>query len=333
MRIAEGPGGGDSGKWSLGRRLSGMRGHHRSLFPRALGCLWRVPAGLFYGVFWCVMPLSHSAQVRVGRGLGHALRWLFPYLRGSVRADLARCFPELPVAEREQLLRKHFESLGIGLLELALFAWASDARLHRLARVEGLEHLQAALSRGRGVILLTGHFTHGLLGTRILGMHCPIRIMYSGFGRRLGGIVTHYVEKYFNQSIPRNRPRELLRCLRRNGAVSYAPDYDFGPRKSVFVPFFGVPASTVTATSRIARLSGAAVVPWFTRRVDDGCVPYRIVVSPALAQFPGPDAVQDTLRINRLLEDEIRKMPEQYLWAQRRFRTPPPETAAGKDPG
>jgi len=217
-------------------------------------------------------------------------------------------------------LRRHFESLGMTLIEMGLCWWAPDVRLEPLFEIEGLEHLRAAQQRGKGVIMLTGHFTTLDLGGRFLTMQAPVTAMYRRnenplFERalRLGR------ERSAQQAIPKQDIRGMVRALKQNHAIWYAPDQSHRRRHSAVVPFFSVPAATNTATAALARMSGAQVVPFYSLRLPDDAG-YRLVIEPAFDDFPSADAAADTLRINRWLEQRIRLAPEQYLWIHRRFK-------------
>ncbi|MEO5702907.1 MAG: lipid A biosynthesis lauroyl acyltransferase, partial [Gammaproteobacteria bacterium] len=127
---------------------------------------------------------------------------------------------------------------------------------------------------------------------------------------------------YAERAIPRGDMHAMVRALKDNLPVWFAPDQDFGHKHSIFVPFFGVAAATLTATARLAKLSGARVVPFFAQRMKDGNG-YRLVLHPALGNFPSGNIEADTLRINQIIEAEIRRHPEDYLWVHRRFKTRP----------
>lgn len=267
--------------------------------------------------------LPVGAQLRLGRALGLALAPFARERRRIARINLRLCFPELDPAARRRLLRAHFASLGAGAFEIALSWWAPARRLRGRAEIEGLEHLQAALARGRGVILLSAHFTSLEIGGRLLALHAPFHVLYREHKNpAFESVMRRARARHFEKAIPREDMRGLLRSLKENRAVWYAPDQNYGGEHSVYVPFFGVPAATITTTSRIARISGAAVVPFFPRRLERGRG-YRLTIYPALEDFPGEDPAADAARINRIIEAEILNAPEQYLWVHRRFKTHP----------
>lgn len=264
------------------------------------------------------------------RGLGRLFGLVF-LLLGRRRARIARinidlCFPELSEAERTTLIRRHFEAFGIGLFELGLCWWGSDRRLRRLVTVHGMEHLRNALERGKGVILLSAHFTTLEIGGRFLALQAGSDMPFNALYRPSEHpVMEHLVrgnrERVFGTPIPREDIRSMLRALRKGEAVWYASDQNFGHKGSVFASFFGTPAATNTATTRLASMTGAAVVPFFTRRLPSGR--YEQVIGPILDDFPGPSPKHDAERINRIIEDWVRQAPEQYFWTHRRFKDRP----------
>jgi KDO2-lipid IV(A) lauroyltransferase len=276
------------------------------------------------GLLWGVTRLPYGWQLAIGRGLGRLIRTLARDRRSIAWTNLGLCFPALTDDERQRLLDAHFASLGIALVETALGWWGSDRRLGKLATLTGLEHLDAALRQGRGAILLSAHFTTLEIGGRLLSLHAPFHVLYRSHKNPvIETLQRRSRRRRFEKAIPRDDLRGLLASLKRNRPVWYAPDQDFGSDNSVFVPFFGIPAATLTATSRLARVSGAPVVPFFPRRLP-GARGYELTLLPTLEGFPGEDVEQDTRRITSLIEERIRQQPEQYLWVHRRFKTRPP---------
>jgi KDO2-lipid IV(A) lauroyltransferase len=282
------------------------------------------PTWLGLGLLWCLTRLPYSWQTGIGRLLGNTFRLFASDRRHIAQVNLSLCFPELSEQERQRLLVEHFISLGIAIMETAMSWWAKERQLEKLVKIDGLQHLHAALQGGRGVILLSAHFTTLEIGGRLLALHAPFHVMY----RKHKNIVIERVMRNarirnFDKAIPRKDLRAMLQSLKQNLPVWYAPDQDYGARHSIFAPFFGIPAASITASSRIARMSGAAIVPFFQTRLPDNRG-YQLTLYPALQDFPGEDIEQDTRRINQLIEARIREQPEQYLWVHRRFKTRPP---------
>ncbi|MCB1778350.1 MAG: LpxL/LpxP family Kdo(2)-lipid IV(A) lauroyl/palmitoleoyl acyltransferase [Candidatus Competibacteraceae bacterium] len=283
------------------------------------------PLWLGLGAMKIMAALPFHWQVALGGQIGCWIGRIARRRRQIARINLERCFPEYSSIQRETLLDAHFASLGIGLFETAMAWWAPDEKLYSLARVKGMEHLEQALAQGKGAILLTGHFTTLELGARFITWQQPFHAMYRSHKNPLYESVMRRERERRSRfpPLPHEDLRGLLRAFKRGRAVWYAPDQNHGRRNSVFVPFFGIPTCTITATSRLAALSGAAVVPYFPRRLP-GASGYEVVILPALENFPSGDVMTDTARINALLEKYIRKAPEQYLWVHRRFKTRPP---------
>jgi KDO2-lipid IV(A) lauroyltransferase len=290
--------------------------------------LWR--HGLTWvaaGLLWCIAQLPYRGQLVIGRGLGGLIRRWARDRRRIALTNLALCLPGYSENARQGLLDAHFASLGIALVETALGWWGSTRRLEGLTTINGLEHLEAALRLGRGAILLSAHFTTLEIGGRLLALHAPFHVLYRSHKNPvIERLQRSARRRHFEKAIPRDDLRGLLASLKQNRPVWYAPDQDFGRANSLFVPFFGIPAATLTATSRLARLSGAPVVPFFPRRLPDARG-YELTLLPALDGFPGKDVEQDTRRIMGLIEERVRQQPEQYLWVHRRFKTRPPGEA------
>jgi KDO2-lipid IV(A) lauroyltransferase len=263
--------------------------------------------------------LPYPAQRHIGFGLGRLIRRLpLAYVR-IARRNIELCLPELSPQQSADLLDRHFKSLGMALCETANTWWSSDRRVHALAEVRGLEHLQAALAGGRGAIMIGGHFTTIEIATRILGTVVPLNVV---FRPTKNALLTHQMFTSFRRHgnpIAHNDIRSMIRALKHNEVVWYAPDQSYRNKGAAMVHFFGIPAATTTATSRLARISGAAVLTYFPERLP-GNAGYRVVIGPALEGFPGVDAVGDAERFNRFLEAQIRRVPEQYLWMHRRFK-------------
>ena len=285
---------------------------------------WPVLVGIALIRLLILLPL------RVQRSLGVALGRLFEIVGARRRRvadiNLRLCFPELDQEQRDQLRRAHFANLGIGLFETAQAWWASNRRLRGLATVEGLEHLAQARAGGRGILLLTAHFTGLEIGARFITFHHAFHAMYRPHKNALyQSIMQACREQRSGRSpIAQNDIRATLRALRAGETVWYAPDHNYG-RQSIFVPFFGVPAYTITATARLAEMGNAVVLPYYSIRQPDGR--YRVIIEPVLENFPSGDVEADTARINRMIENWVRQAPAQYYWVHRRFKKRPPGQA------
>ncbi len=283
------------------------------LLPR----YWATWAGL--SVMRAMELLPFPVQRRVGSALGRLIRRLpLAYVR-IARRNIELCMPALSPQGRDELLDRHCESLGMALCETADTWWSSDRRVHQLAEVQGLENLHAALAKGRGAIMIGGHFTTIEIATRILGTVVPLNVVYRPTKNALLSHIMFTSFSRHGKPIAHDDIRTMIRALKKNEAVWYAPDQSYRNKGAAMVHFFGIPAATTTATSRLARISGAAVLTYFPERLP-GNAGYRVVIGPALEDFPGADSICDAERFNRLLEAQIRRVPEQYLWVHRRFK-------------
>ena len=268
---------------------------------------------------WLLARLPWRLGLRLGSALGRLAYHLARERREIARRNLELCFPEKHAHEREALVQANFRAMGRAVVETGL-AWFGGPQVERIpVEVRGEEHLHAALAHGPA-IMLSGHFLCvELVGRRLPG-HLPIVVMYKPMSKKpvLDRAMLNARRRNVADAISKDDTRALLRTLRKGFALWYAGDQDYGRKHSVFAPFFGIPAATVTALSRLARMSKARVVPAFFFRQDDGR--YVIEFQPALEGFPSGDEMADATRMNRVLEDTIRRYPEQYLWIHRRFK-------------
>lgn len=269
--------------------------------------------------------LPWSWQRALGRGLGLLLRAALRDRRAIAARNLDLCFPALDDDARAALLREHFAALGTGLFEFARAWWGSVAPLRRGLVLEGLEHLQAARAGGRGVIVVSGHFTTLEVCGRLLCDHVPLAGMYRPHAEpAMEWAVKRGRLRYAAAMFGKHELRPAVKHLKQGGLLWYAPDQDPSRGDSVYVPFFGRPAHSLTSTHQLARLSGAAVVAFqHLRRADGG---YTLRLSPAFADFPSADPAADTARVMAAIEAMAREAPAQYLWIHRRFKRQPDGT-------
>ena len=280
------------------------------------------PAWVGIGIAALLARLPWSLQRVLGRGIGRLLMVLFGSRRRVAARNLALCFPELDADAQAALLRRSFEELGIGLFEFARAWWGSVEPMRGKVTVEGLEHLQAARAGGRGVIIISGHFVTLELAARLMCDHAPLAGMYRPHdGAVMEWAVLRGRLRYATAMFTREELRPALRHLKQGGLLWFAPDQDTRRGDSVFVPFFGRPAYSLTSTHQLARLSGAAVLGFAHVRHDDGS--YTLRLTPAVEDFPSADASADTARVMAAIETMIRAAPTQYLWIHRRFKRQP----------
>ncbi len=281
------------------------------------------PTWLGLGLLRLVILLPDPALRGLSRGLGRLGVHLMPERRRITRTNIDRVFPELDKAARRRLVRESFASAVQAVFESAIAWWAPDARLQGRYVLEGKQELERALEGGKGAILLGGHYTTLEISGRLLGHEVPnVWPTYKRAHNPLVEALMRVARSRNNAGLIESSDfRGILRRLKQNDVIWFAPDQDFGADRCVFAPFMGIPAVTLTATARLARLSGAPVLPYYSRREPDGT--WRLRIGPPLADFPSGDELADATAVNRAIEIGVREAPGQYLWGHRRFRTRP----------
>jgi Kdo2-lipid IVA lauroyltransferase/acyltransferase len=281
------------------------------------------PAWIGLGLLRMVCRLPHSVALAAGRAVGRIAHLFATQRRAIVRRNLELCFPELTTAARHALAKAHFEALGISLIEMGLARWASDEHLAALMDAEGVDNVLDAVNAGKGVILLSAHFTTLEVCGRIMKLQLPpFDVVYR---RSRDPFVTEFLrsgrERSAASTIEKRDIKSMVRSLRQGRPVWYAPDQSYNRKGAEVVPFFGVPCMHTTATTTLARLGNAVTIPFYTQRLPDGR--YVVRYEKPLQDFPGDDAVADTRRYVATLENQIRKCPEQYFWLHRKFKNLP----------
>ena len=272
---------------------------------------------------WLLHFLPLALLNPMGCGLGLLFYALGRERREVARTNLKLCFPTLSEHERERRVRQHFCAFGRSFLERGLLWWSSAARIKRLVRIEGEAHWQAF--HGQPIILLAPHFVGLDMGGSRLSIEVQVASMYSKQKNPLADRLLLRGRHRFNAPRLFSRQdsvRSVVKAVREGTPFYYLPDMDFGARDSIFVPFFGVPAATITGVSRLARLANARVVPAVTRQLPGG-QGYVLRFYPAWENFPSDDVAADTRRVNAFIEERVLEMPEQYYWLHKRFKTRP----------
>jgi len=281
------------------------------------------PVWLGMGLLRLICLLPHRLALATGRVIGRIAHAVGGSRRAIVRRNIELCFPELSPVERDALAYEHFKALGMTLIEMGLGRWASDRHLLSITKLHGIEHVREALDSGRGVILLSAHFTTLEIMGRVLSLNMPP--FDAVFRRNRSEFMTELQrtgrERSAEATIEKRDIKKVVRSLRNNRAVWYAPDQSYNRKGSEAIAFFGIPAMHTTATSTLARLGNAVVIPFFPRRLADST--YELTLLPAFEDFPSEDPVADTKRYVDLLEQHIRSCPEQYFWVHRKFKDLP----------
>jgi KDO2-lipid IV(A) lauroyltransferase len=288
------------------------------------------PGWLVIGLWRAIAFLPLPLIAAIGGVFGQLLYALHASRRRIALANLGVCFPNLDARERRKLARAHFRAFVTAALALPVAWFGSERRLHRLARWVGKEHADAALASGRPVIFLVPHFVALDIGAMVLvsAVRAQLRAdLVSMYRRPKGELFDYLIRKgrlRFGGRLVERREgiKPVLRELRRGTSFIYLPDQDPGRRGTVFAPFFGVPAATLTTLSRLAAMTNAIVVPLYTRILPGGRG-FEVITRPPFAGFPSGDDAADAARMNVEIEQGVRMMPEQYFWVHKRFKTRP----------
>ena len=281
------------------------------------------PAWFAIGFMRAGAWLPWRLKLAVGRGIG-LFAWCVARRRRHITdTNLRLCFPELDEAQRARRVKETFIANGIGILETAT-GWCRDPEhLRHRVTYKGQHHLAEAHARGKGVLVVGIHFSTLDLGGALHSLYFPSDVVYRPHNNPLfDRFMTRARSHIFGEAIDRHDLRGVVRRIKAGHIVWYAPDQDYGREVSVFAPFFGIQTASIRLTAKIARMTGAPVVPLMFHRNPDNRT-YTIECHPPFEDFPSGDEVADAARVNAYVETAIRKHPEQYMWLHRRFKTRP----------
>ncbi len=292
-----------------------------------------MPLKFFHPRFWLtwlgvallrlLILLPWSWQMALGKSLGVLLYNVLPSRRKISCINLEIAFPELTSAELADLNRRHFISMGQGTLEAALGWWGSDKKIQKLSHIEGIEDLEKSLENNN-IILLGAHFVCLEVGGRIMAQHLPLHSTYRPHQNQL---IEHLVAVQrsikYGKTIPKHNIREMIKSVKNGSPTWYATDQNYRGKGSISVPFFGIDAPSNPGTSRLAKMTGAKIMPAISVRLNnpkDTRKGYLVKLLPPLENFPSDDLYEDTKRLNHIIEDFIKDYPEQYLWTHKRYK-------------
>lgn len=277
------------------------------------------------GIFlmWLLHFLPLPLLAWVGNALGMLLYALSAERRRVATINLRLCFPQMDERERGALVRAHFRMFARCFLERGILWWSSRERIQRLIRVEGLEHLKTV--QGGPVIVLAPHFVALDVGGSWMIQHVDLVSVYSSQKNPLfHKLLLHGRSRFGEQKlyVRQQGLRPVIKAMREQRPFYYLPDQDLATKDGVFVPFFGVPAATLTTVPRLAEMTDARVVPCISKLLPGG-KGYEVRFYPAWENYPTGDVTADTRRMNEFIEQRVREMPEQYFWLHKRFKTRP----------
>nr|WP_318381900.1 kdo(2)-lipid IV(A) palmitoleoyltransferase [uncultured Enterobacter sp.] len=282
---------------------------------------WSTWFGL--SILWLLVQLPYPLIARLGTSLGTLARPFLKRRESIARRNLELCFPEMKPDVREALIENNFRSLGMGLLETGMAWFWSDKRVRRWFDVEGYHNLVNAQENHTGVMVVGVHFMSLELGGRVMGLCQPMMATYRPHNSEVMEWVQTRGRMRSNKSmIDRRNLKGLVGALKKGEAVWFAPDQDYGRKGSTFAPFFSVNACTTNGTYVLSRLSGSAMLT-VTMVRKPGRAGYSLHIGPAMTDYPMEDEFEAASYMNKVIEREILRAPEQYLWIHRRFKTRP----------
>ena len=284
---------------------------HPKYFPT-----WILVLLMRVGVF-----IPFRLQVLFGKIIGKLIYPVMTELRKTAYSNISNCFPDKKQPQVTLLVKQHFEAIGISLFETANAYFASDKKIKKMLIIVNEQHFTEALKKEGGIILLCSHFMPLMLGSRALLIKHTIANIYRPQNNKLFDKVM--VKGYLKNGavmIKSTDTRSIIKAINNSLPIWYAPDQDLGRNNSVFAPLFGIQTATALATSRLAKNNNTRVIPYSFVRTKHG---YEMSFDKPLKNYPSGDAIKDASETNQILEKQILKNPEQYLWIHRRFKTRP----------
>ena len=284
---------------------------HPKFFPT-----WILILLMRIGVF-----IPFSAQVFIGKFIGKAIYPFMSKWRSTAYSNISHCFPEKKQAQVNTLVKNHFEAIGISLFETANAYYASDKKINKLLTINKEQYFTDALKQEGGIIILCAHFMPLMLGSRALLINHTIANIYRPQNNKLfdQAMVKGY-KKNGAVMIKSTDTRSIIKAINNSLPIWYAPDQDLGENNSVFAPLFGIQTATASATARLSKNDKTRVIAYSFIRTSKG---YEMSFEKPLSGFPSNDPIIDATITNKILEKQINKNPEQYLWIHRRFKTRP----------
>ncbi len=290
--------------------------------------IYKHPLAWFvFALCWLLAHLPYQWLLAWGRGVGWLFKHAFKSRQRVISKNIAACFPDLEPSEQQALIAQNYRETGMMLSQTLRTFLNRSPKIFQDLTIQGSHHLSTALEQGQGVLLVSGHFTALDVGGRAICEQFPIAGVY----RPHKNPVQEYVVKksrlnYALKMFTRDELKGIVKHLKSGGVVWYAPDQDYRRGQSIFSNFFGIQASTITATHQLARISGCQVMCYGVKRINHPPY-YELNISAPLADFPSSDPQRDTDRINQQIEQLVKAAPDQYLWLHKRFKTRP----AGED--
>ena len=260
-------------------------------------------------------------QVILGKAIGKLIYPFMKKLRETAYSNISNCFPEKKQPQVTLLVKQHFDAIGISLFETANAYYGSDRKIKKLLSINNKHFFSDALKDEGGIILLCSHFMPLMLGSRALLLENTIANVYRPQNNKLfDKVMVKGYTKNGAVMIKSKDTRSILKAIKNSLPIWYAPDQDLGINNSVFAPLFGIETATASATARLAKNNNTRVIPYSFIRTKHG---YEMSFDKPIKNYPSNDPIKDATTTNKILENQIIKAPEQYLWIHRRFKTRP----------
>lgn len=287
------------------------------LAPRYWGTL------IIISIMYLLSLLPFRVQLALGSGIGRIAMRLMKKRQVTIKRNLELCFPDMSDQERETIIKENIDNAGIALFETAMAWFWSDKRVSKHVNIEGMEHIEALEQQGKGVLMLAVHSMNLELGARAFGIQKSGSGVYRPNNNPCFDYFQYKGRSRSNRTlIDRKNVKGMLEALKTGQRVWYAPDHDYGTRRSTFAPLFAVKrACTTTGTSLLVDATDCAIVPFTMVRESNG--QYTLTISAPVEGFPKNDPDQAAAFVNKIVEKSIMACPGQYMWLHRRFKTRP----------
>ena len=260
-------------------------------------------------------------QVIIGKSIGRLMHPFMHKLRSTAYSNISHCFPDKKQNQVNLLVRRHFEAIGVSFFETANAYYGSDNKIKKLLTINNEKFLSDAIKHEGGIILLCSHFMPLMLGSRALLLKHTIANIYRPQNNKLfDKVMVKGYKKNGAVMIKSTDTRSIIKAINNSLPIWYAPDQDLGKTNSVFAPLFGIQTATASATARLAKNNNTRVIPYSFIRTNNG---YLMSFEKPISNYPSEDPIKDATITNQILEKQIVKTPEQYLWIHRRFKTRP----------
>ncbi|PAV02709.1 lipid A biosynthesis lauroyl acyltransferase [Arsenophonus sp. ENCA] len=281
------------------------------------------------GLLYLLVLLPYPVIYWLGTRLGRLVKYFLKKRLQIAERNLELCFPAMSAQQRQQMIDKNFESVGMGLFETGMAWFWSDKRIQRWFTIKGQNNIEKIQQTGQGIIVVGIHFLTLELGARIFGILNPgIGVYRPNDNPVMDWLQTRGRLRSNKFMLDRKDIKGMIRSLKHGEILWYAPDHDYGPRKSVFVPFFAVKhTATTIGTHILAKLADPAIIPFTPRRLANA-KGYELLIQPAITHLPQQDQISTAAFMNKLIEKQIMQAPEQYMWLHRRFKTRPKDMSS-----